>query len=89
MRARELRDVVEVLILPTLDRALEELTSKNGSKRRARLLVQLSVNQLSGMMAPSEPTVEEQYRAAAAPFGKPADQPEYGTGVTTPSHRTE
>ena len=35
MRALDLRDVIEVLIRPSLDRALDELAAKNGSKRRA------------------------------------------------------
>ncbi len=55
MRARELRDVIEALVLPSMERAFVELTKKNGSRRRARLLVQLSVNQLSGMMAKPKP----------------------------------
>ncbi len=65
MRARELRDVVEVLILPSLERALNELNQRRGSRRKARLLVQQSVDQLYGMMvvdkrverttAPSQP----------------------------------
>lgn len=50
MRARELRDVIEVLILPSLERALNELNKPRGSRRRARLLVQQSVDQLFGMM---------------------------------------
>ena len=55
MRARDLRDVIEVLILPSLNRAVDELTARNGSKRRARLLVEQSRDQLSGMME-QEPT---------------------------------
>jgi hypothetical protein len=50
MRARDLRDVVEVLIIPSLERALKELYGKGGSRRTARLLVQQSVDQLYGMM---------------------------------------
>lgn len=50
MRARDFRDVVEVLIIPSLERALDELTGKRGSRRKARLLVQQSVDQLFGMM---------------------------------------
>ena len=49
MRARELRDVVEVLILPSLERAIEELTKKNGSRRKARLLVAQALEQLRGV----------------------------------------
>jgi hypothetical protein len=50
MRARDLRDVVKVLIIPSLERALKELYGKGGSRRTARLLVQQSVDQLYGMM---------------------------------------
>jgi hypothetical protein len=50
VRARDLRDVVEVLIIPSLERALKELYGKGGSRRTARLLVQQSVDQLYGMM---------------------------------------
>ena len=50
MRARELRDVIEVLIVPSLERALNELSDRRGSRRKARLLVQQSVDQLFGMM---------------------------------------
>ena len=64
MRARELRDIVEVIILPSLDRALAELRGKGGSKVRARLLVQQSVDQLRGAMRedadpPAEPKPDE------------------------------
>ncbi len=55
MRARELRDVIEVLIVPSLDRAVKELVEKRGSRRKARLLVQQSLDQLRGMME-QEPT---------------------------------
>jgi len=56
VRAREIRDVVEILVLPSLTRALDELTKKKGSRRVARLLVKQSVDQLRGMVRePEEP----------------------------------
>ncbi len=59
MRARELRDVIEVLIVPSLDLALEELNQKRGSRRRARMLVQQSVDQLRKMLEPTEAAVTD------------------------------
>ncbi len=66
MRARELRDVVEVLILPSLERAIEELTKKKGSRRRARLLVAQSVQQLRDMTVSAKQPEE-------APIEPPGD----------------
>lgn len=64
MRTREVRDVIDVLILPGLDRALDELTKKNGSRRRARLLIGQSVDQLRKMTARDE----EPEKAPAEPI---------------------
>ena len=82
MRARELRDVIEVLIVPSLDRAVRELVDKRGSRRKARLLVQQSLDQLRGMMAePVEPAPSGRRKPSAkgsvADFEvvNPADDP--------------
>ncbi len=64
MRARELRDVIEVLIVPSLYGALVELTKKKGSRRKARLLVKQALDQLRLSMAP--PTAESADIAGAA-----------------------
>lgn len=50
MRARELRDVIEVLVVPSLYGALRELNKPRGSQRKARLLVKQALDQLVGMM---------------------------------------
>ena len=51
MRARETRDVIEVAVLPSLERALVELEGKSGSRRKARILVDQAVQQLRGVVA--------------------------------------
>ena len=55
MRARELRDVLEVLIVPSLYGALRELNKPRGSRRKARLLVKQALDQLVGMRGKPEP----------------------------------
>ena len=69
MRARELRDVVEVLILPSLERAIEELTKKNGSRRKARLLVGQSVQHLRDMMVRDKQPEEAPIKPAGPRLG--------------------
>ena len=57
MKALEMQDVLDVLVVPGLGRALDELTKKNGSKRRARILVAQSLDQLRKMMPPPAASV--------------------------------
>lgn len=70
MRARELRDVIKILVLPNLERALRDLTDKRGSRRTARLLVKQAFDQLLLSMAP--PTAEERF-SDAGDRAMPAD----------------
>ncbi len=54
MRARDLRDIIDVLVLPSLERALEELEPKGGSRARARILVSHAAEQLRGIVVQPE-----------------------------------
>lgn len=56
MRARELWDVIEVLVLPSLWSALQELNKpRHGNRTRARLLVKQSFEQLRMGLLSSKP----------------------------------
>ncbi len=67
MRAREIRDVIDALILLGLYRALWELTKKNGSRRRARLLVSQALDQLCKMTARDEEEPPDSGQSLADP----------------------
>ncbi len=54
VRARDLRDIIDVLVLPSLERALEELEPKGGSRARARILVRHAAEQLRGIVVQPE-----------------------------------
>ena len=69
MRARDLRDIIDVLVLPSLERALEELEPKRGSRAHA-------ATQLRGVVVQPEADRFNRMRAAekeAASTTRPLD----------------
>ncbi len=61
-----MRDLTQSIILPSLTRALDELTGKKGSRSRARLLVKHARDQLLALVHEDKPTVTADVRDSAA-----------------------
>jgi hypothetical protein len=80
VRARDIRDVVEIILLPSLERAYDELYAKGGSRRKARILIAQSIDQLRMICPPPAPA-------------RPVDDKPFGhvdlRGTASPSSPTD